>query len=195
MTVEVKYADTAYFDLYQMRLLAGRNLQQSDTTKEYIINETYAKLLGFSKPQDAVDKMIGSDAVYPIVGVIADFNTKSTHDPIKPLLYTAANKRSYTVHIALKQGDKDSETWKRALAKTEQAFKEIYPGNDFTYNFYDESIAAFYKTEQNISRLLMWASGLCVFISCLGLLGLAIFVINTRTKEIGVRKVLGASVR
>ena len=87
-----------------------------------------------------------------------------------------------------------SSSRKRATAKTEKAFKEIYPEEDFTYNFYDESIAAFYKAEQNISRLLTWASGLCVFISCLGLLGLAIFITNTRTKEIGVRKVLGASV-
>ena len=193
-TVEIKYADTAYFDLYQMKLVAGRNLQQSDTSKEYVINETYAKLLGFPEPQDAVGKMIGYEAVFPIVGVIADFNTRSTHAPIKPLLYTAANKRSYILHISLRQGAKGSDTWKRALAKTEQAYKESYPENDFTYNFYDESIAAFYKTEQNISRLLTWASGLCVFISCLGLLGLAIFVTNSRTKEIGVRKVLGASV-
>jgi ABC-type antimicrobial peptide transport system permease subunit len=177
-----------------MKLLAGRNLQQSDTSKEYVINETYAKLLGFPKPQDAVGKMIGNDAVFTIVGVIADFNTKSTHNPIKPLLFTAANKKSYTLHLALKQGAKGSETWNKALAKTEKAYKEIYPDNDFTYSFYDESIASFYKAEQNISRLLTWAAGLCVFISCLGLLGLAIFITNSRIKEIGVRKVLGASV-
>ena len=66
--------------------------------------------------------------------------------------------------------------------------------NDFKYEFFDETIAAFYKKEQDISRLLNWAAGLCIFISCLGLLGLVIYTTNTRTKEIGVRKVLGASV-
>jgi putative ABC transport system permease protein len=192
--VEVKYADTAYFNLYQMKLLAGRNLQQSDTTKEFVINETYARVLGFLKPEEAVGRFLDYDIKVPIVGVIADFNAKSTHQAINPLIYSSAAKRSYSLHIALKPGDKSGDVWKRALVKAEQAYKEIYPDNDFTYSFYDESIASFYKTEQNVSRLLKWASGLCIFISCLGLLGLAIFITNTRTKEIGVRKVLGASI-
>ena len=76
----------------------------------------------------------------------------------------------------------------------EKLYKDIYPEDDFKYKFYDESIAAFYKTEQDISRLLKWSAGLCIFISCLGLLGLVMYITNTRTKEIGVRKVLGASV-
>lgn len=192
--VEMKYADTAYFDLYQMKLLAGKGLQQSDTTKEFVINETYAKMLGFSKPEDAVGHFIKTDFNIPITGVVADFNTKSTHQAIKPLAFSSASNRSYALHLALKPRGKDGEVWKRALAKTEKAFKEIYPEDDFKYNFFDESIASFYKEERNISRLLKWSSGLCMFISCLGLLGLAIFITNTRTKEIGVRKVLGASV-
>lgn len=73
--------------------------------------------------------------------------------------------------------------------------KKLYPEQaEFKFNFYDETLASFYKKEQDVSRLLTWSSGLCIFISCLGLLGLVIFTTNTRKKEIGVRKVLGASV-
>lgn len=192
--VEVKYADTSYFDLYNMKLLAGKNLQPSDTVREYVINETYAKLLGFDDPQDAIGRHIERGFLVPITGVIADFHTKSTHQPIKPLAYSSASRSHYTFHLALQPPGDDGLVWKQALAKVEKAYKEIYPDNDFNYKFYDESIAAFYKSEQNISRLLRWSAGLCIFISCLGLLGLVIYITNTRTKEIGVRKVLGASV-
>ena len=192
--VETKYADTGYFNLYGMKLVAGKNLQQSDTTKEFVINETYAKLLGFAKPGDAVGHLIERNFQVPITGVIADFHTKSTHQAIKPLAFSSDANNSYTFHLALKPRGEDGEVWKRAMSKVEKAYKELYPEDDFKYEFYDESIANFYKTEQNISRLLKWSAGLCIFISCLGLLGLVIYITNTRTKEIGVRKVLGASV-
>lgn len=192
--VEVKYADTSYFDLYDMKLLAGKNLQPSDTVREYVINETYAKILGFDNPQDAIGQHIERGFLVPITGVIADFHTKSTHQPIKPLAYSYASSSQYSFHLALQPPGDDGSIWKQALAKVEKAYKEVYPDSDFSYKFYDESIAAFYKSEQNISRLLRWSAGLCIFISCLGLLGLVIYITNTRTKEIGVRKVLGASV-
>jgi putative ABC transport system permease protein len=84
--------------------------------------------------------------------------------------------------------------WKSGIAKIEKAWKEIYSKEDFEYQFYDESIAKYYDAEQHTSSLLMWATGLAVFISCLGLLGLVIYTTTQRTKEIGVRKVLGASI-
>lgn len=192
--VEVKYADTAYFDLYQMKLLAGRNLEQSDTTKEFVINNTYAKMLGFSKPEEAIGHYIDMNFKVPIVGVIADFHTKSTHLAIKPLAYSSQAKRGFTFHLALKPRGTDADAWKNTMARVERFYKELYPEDDFKFDFYDQSIANFYKAEQDVSRLLTWASGLCVFISCLGLLGLVIYITNTRTKEIGVRKVLGATV-
>ncbi|ULQ54384.1 ABC transporter permease [Flavihumibacter fluvii] len=192
--VEVKYADTNYFGLYGMKLRAGRNLKQSDTTREFVVNETYARMMGFSKPEEAVGHFIEHNFKVPIIGVLADFHTKSTHDAIKPLAYSSADKRSYTLHVALKNGNNNADQWKKGIAKIEKSFKALYPEKDFEYSFYDESIAAFYKTEQNISGLLKWASGLCLLISSLGLLGLVIFTTNARTKEIGVRKVLGASI-
>lgn len=193
--VETKQADSNYFRLYGMQLIAGRAPEQSDTTREYVINETYARFIGFKNPADAVGKMIGEDKFkIPIVGVVRDFHTKSTHQPIKPLAYSSAASRSFVMHLALKPRTGSDDTWKTTLAQVEKSYKRLYPEDEFNYKFYDESIAAFYKSEQDITRLLKWASGLCIFISCLGLLGLAIFITNSRTKEIGVRKVLGASV-
>jgi putative ABC transport system permease protein len=191
--VEIKYADTSYFDLYRMKLIAGNNLKQSDTTKEFVINETYARFLGFTNPRDAIGQFIDRDFKVPIVGVVEDFHTKSTHEPIKPLAYSSAAENSYTIHLALKPRGMDGELWKRAISKVEKSYKDLYAEDDFSYTFYDESIAAFYKTEQNINRLLKWSSGLCIFISCLGLLGLVMYTTSLRIKEIGVRKVLGAS--
>jgi putative ABC transport system permease protein len=192
--VETKFADAAYFDLYKLKLVAGKNLEKSDTTKEFVINETYARLLGFSNPQDVIGKFIERDNKVLVTGVVADFHTKSTHTPIKPLAFSSNLNNSYTIHMALRPREEDPGSWKSALDKTEKLFKELYPEDEFSYKFFDESIAAFYSTEQNIIRLLKWASGLCVFISCLGLLGLVIFTTNQRTKEIGVRKVLGATI-
>jgi len=192
--VEVKFADTAYFSLYGMKLVAGNNLQQSDTTKEFVINETYARLLGFKKPGDAVGKFIERDNLVPITGVISDFHAKSTHVAIKPLAYSSATNRSYIFHLALPSGSDNAANWTNTLAKVEREFKSIYPEEDFSYTFYDESIANMYKSEQDASRLLSWATGLCLLISALGMLGLVVFITNSRTKEIGVRKVLGASV-
>ncbi len=127
---------------------------------------------------------------------MGDFNQKSLHAPIKPLaiLIGTNTYQTGTFHIALKPQTANGNDWKKAIAAMEKSWKEIYPDDDFEYNFYDEAIAKFYTSEQHTSTLLNWATGLSIFISCLGLLGLAIYTTNQRTKEIGVRKVLGASV-
>jgi len=125
---------------------------------------------------------------------MADFNQQSLHELVKPLVFTSNLKYSYAFHVALKPLDAEGTLWKNTIAKIENAFKKNYPEEDFSYQFFDESIAKFYKSEQDLSRLLKWATGLAIFISCMGLLGLVIYTTNQRTKEIGVRKVLGASV-
>jgi predicted permease len=193
--VYFKYADPNYISLYQMKLLAGKNLQASDTAKEFIINETYAHILGFQHPQDAVGETLDwNGKTVPVAGVIQDFNQRSLHEPIKPIALTAAANNHFTFHIALQPLAEDGNSWKTTIRKMQNAFKEVYPDDDFDYHFFDESIAEFYKSEQNISRLLTWATGLAILISCLGLLGLVMYTTNNRLKEIGVRKVLGASV-
>ncbi|MBC7947103.1 MAG: ABC transporter permease [Chitinophagaceae bacterium] len=194
MMVEMKYGGENYFDIYQLKLIAGRWLQPSDTVKEYLINETYAKSLGLEDPLKAVGLFVDRGKKIPIVGVIGDFNTTSTHTAIKPLAYSFETENNYVVHLSLKERGDQPDLWKQGLDKVEKEFSQLYPGEELEFTFFDESIATFYKKEQDISRLLKWASGLCIFISCLGLMGLVIYITNTRTKEIGVRKVLGASI-
>jgi ABC-type antimicrobial peptide transport system permease subunit len=94
----------------------------------------------------------------------------------------------------LQPQDATSGSWPAVISRIGAAYKLLYPDEDFKYEFFDESIAKFYKSEQDISRLLKWATGLAIFISCMGLLGLVMYMTNLRKKEIGVRKVLGASV-
>ncbi|MEO6723259.1 MAG: ABC transporter permease [Ferruginibacter sp.] len=193
--VQQKFADTNYIHLYKLKLLAGTNIKQSDTVTSYLINETYARILGFQKPHDAIGKTIEwSNKQIPIVGVASDFHQKSLHEAIKPLIIASWNNQERTINIALQPQNKNGTTWKTALAKIEKAWKEVYPEDDFDYSFFDEAIAKYYTAEKNVSSLLKWATGLSIFISCLGLLGLVMFTTTQRTKEIGVRKVLGASV-
>jgi ABC-type antimicrobial peptide transport system permease subunit len=193
--VQHKFADTNYIQLYQLKLLTGHNYAQSDTVREFLINETYARILGFQRFQDAIGKFIEwSDKKIPVAGVVADFNQKSLHEPIKPLMIGSWDNTQRTVNIALQPQNSSGTTWKTAIAKVEKAFKEVYPKDDFDYKFFNEDIAKYYERERNISSLLKWATGLAIFISCLGLLGLVIYTTTQRMKEIGVRKVLGASV-
>ena len=193
--VEVKAGDSNYVNLFGLRLLAGRNIHPTDTLHELLINNTYAQLIGFKDPRDAIGKALRSDqTLYPIVGVVADFNHTSVRDKIKPLVIGSENGYLSYIHIALKPQTPGNNSWKTTIAAIGKAYAGVYPNNDFEYTFFDESIAEFYKNEQNISRLLAWATGLTIFISCLGLLGLVIYSTRQRTKEIGIRKVLGASV-
>jgi len=189
--VHQKDGDTNYLKLYGIKLLAGRNVTASDTMKEYIINETYMHILGFKKPEDAINKILNS---HPIVGVMADFHQESLHTPIKPLVFYAQAKYASTFHMALRPQNAEGETWPATISKIETAFKQVYPSDDFSYEFFDDGIAKMYTSEQHIASLLRWAAGLAIFISCIGLLGLVIYTTNLRRKEIGVRKVLGASV-
>jgi len=193
--VQVKLADTNYINLFQIKLLAGTNLRLSDTTNSLLINEAYAKVLGFNNLNQAIGKNIEWDKrTLPIVGVVANFHQRSLHEVIKPLILATRTAQQRAINIALQPQNAEGTTWKTGIAKIEKVWKEIYPEDAFEYNFLDETIRKYYTAEQNISKLLLWATGLAIFISCLGLLGLITYITNQRTKEIGVRKVIGASI-
>jgi ABC-type antimicrobial peptide transport system, permease component len=194
-TVEIKYADTSYFQLYDIKFIAGRPLQQSDTIREYVVNESYARFLGYQNPADIVGTTVSRDrGAMPVVGVIKDIHTKSVHSAITPLVYASMKEMNSNFHVLLSPSGENTDGWKKTIASIEKAYKEIFPEAEFDYSFFDETIAKFYKKEQQTAGLLNWSAGLAIFISCLGLLGLVIFTTNQRTKEIGIRKVLGASV-
>lgn len=195
-TLELLYGDKNYLDLYNIKLLAGRRLR-NDTVHEYVINETYQKLLGFKTAQEAIGENIGQGKdAYPIVGVMADFNQRSLKSKIEPMALVGDwNRDRYsqfnTLHLQLNKAD--SENWQKTIAKAENAWKTIYPGSDFEMKFVDETVQKFYNSEKSMTKLLNWATGLSVLISCLGLLGLVIYTTERRVKEIGIRKILGAS--
>ncbi len=197
--LQEKFGDENYIKVYNIKLLAGRNLRSTDTSKAFLINANYARLLGFKSPNAAVGKQIdkfNGDKAMQIVGVVADFNQGSLHTPIVPIaiLTSTSIYQNGTFHLALKPETAGGAEWKKAIAQMGAYYKQVYPEDDFDYQFFDASIKKFYESEQHTSTLLTWATGLSIFISCLGLLGLAIYTTNQRTKEIGVRKVLGASV-
>lgn len=191
-SVEVKNADEDFFKLYQMQLIAGNYPKKSDSLTEYVINESLARHLGFINPADAVGKLlIKSNRSIPVVGVIKDYYFKSLHNPIKPLAFYSEKWFQSQIHIEL---DSLTTSWKSTLASIEKEYKSIYRDSDFGYTFADESIQRFYEQEERLSILLRWATGVSILISCLGMLGLVLYTINQRKKEIGIRKVLGASV-
>jgi ABC-type antimicrobial peptide transport system permease subunit len=193
--IETLHANPEYFSIYQLPLKAGKLFSPSDTTREYVVNEAFTKAFGFKQPEDAIGRLIeANETNLPITGVVKDFHTKSTHSAITPLAFSSAQNRSYMLHISLKSQDGAPGQWKKTLAQIEQSYKALYPDDNFNFKFFDEAIAAFYKKEQDINRLLTWSAALCIFISCLGLLGLVMYTTQARTKEIGIRKVLGAKV-
>jgi len=193
--VQLKTGDTSYLKLYHIKLLAGKNMLQSDTTRELIINETYAHILGFKKATDAVGHTLQwSNLNLPISGVMADFHQQSLRQPIKPLAFSVSAVDAFDIHLALVPQTPKGATWKQTIAQIGRIYKKLYPAEEFDPRFYDETIARFYQQEQHIAILLKWATGLAIAISCMGLLGLVIYTTNTRTKEIGIRKVLGASI-
>tara|TARA_R110000796_G_scaffold88850_6_gene191967 strand:- start:24222 stop:26669 length:2448 start_codon:yes stop_codon:yes gene_type:complete len=194
--LQLIFGDEKYRELYGIELLAGRDIL-NDTIKEYVINETYAKILGFKNPIDAVGNMLKYDTIQlPIVGVMKDFNQRSLHTSIQPMAMIGDWYRSTgfsqfrTVHIQL-QGN--SQEWSSVLKKVESSYISIYPDTDFELTFMDDAVQKFYSQEKKTTTLLKWATGLAILISCLGLFGLVIHTTERRTKEIGVRKILGAS--
>jgi ABC-type antimicrobial peptide transport system permease subunit len=180
-------------DVYQIKMAAGRNVKQSDTIREFLINETFATSLGFKKPADAINKFLKwNDKLIPIVGVMKDFHDLSMHARISAMIF--AGQKGNTYHVKLKSADNNAKSWQTTIAAMNKLYKNIYPEEDFKYSFLDDTISKFYEREQNTAKLLTWATGLAIFISCLGLAGLVIYTTNNRKKEIGIRKVLGASV-
>ena len=191
--------DENYVPLYNLKLIAGRNIFQSDTIRELVINETCARGLGFKQPEDAVGKLVNFgfsngpiEVKRPIVGVIADFHSESLHDPIKPV--TIANDQSRTIAIRLNSQSSLPKEFQSTIEQMAKAWKSVFPAEPFEYKILDDQIAKFYDSYQKTNQIMKTAMVIAIFISCMGLFGLAAFTSVQRRKEIGVRKVLGATV-
>ncbi|HEY8970478.1 MAG TPA: FtsX-like permease family protein, partial [Puia sp.] len=193
LIVEGITADEHYIQLYGIRLLAGRNLFTSDTLKEVLINESLSKALGFRSPDQAVGSRIYTWNKYvPIVGVVADFHKYSYRAPIQPLLIAGNACTDIAVRLDTK-GRSAGET-RAILARIQRQWKAFYPHRPFEFSFLDDEIALLYQREQTMEWLMNIATGIALFISCIGLFGLTLYTTARKTREIGIRKVLGAGV-
>lgn len=190
---QLKMVDGNYLELYGLKLVAGSNLLDLDTAQGFIVNEKLAQLVGFANPAEIIGqriKMGGRPQSLPIVGVVQNFHTMSLHEPIEAtVLYNRI--RNYST-ISLKVNLKE---FQESLKIIQQKWEAAYPNHIFSYKFLDEEVREFYEGEKRMSTLITIFTFIAIFIGCLGLFGLATFMANQKTKEVGVRKVLGASVQ
>ena len=188
-----KIADTNLIHFYKLPILAGKNLPPSDTIREFVINETAAKNFGFANPAAAIGQMVTEQggSSHEIVGVVADFHNLGFEAPIQSVAFMA--DRSSLTDLNIKLASNKPSDWPAALKKIEAEWSKIYPDDVFESQFYDQTMEEMYAADLSMSRFINLATGVAIFISCLGLFGLATFTAFRRTKEIGIRKVLGAS--
>ncbi|MGN6194198.1 MAG: ABC transporter permease [Ginsengibacter sp.] len=192
-SANLKWADPDYFKTYNLQFVAGRPYYPSDTVREFVVNETLLKKLGITNPQDALGKQMDfwdGGKVGNIVGVIKDFNSYSLREPIAPVVLSTWKDVYQTINIKIKPG-----TQKAVLPFIQKLWTSTYPDYVYDYKFLDKTIENFYKQEDQLSQLYKIFAGIAIFISCLGLYGLVSFMAAQRTKEVGIRKVLGASAK
>jgi len=194
--VRSKVADDNYTSTYGIKLLLGRKPIHSDTINEVLINQRLVKQLGLQNLEDAMGKNLfigdgGGDGGKKgkIVGIMSDFNNTDLYTHIEPTIVFSTQNRYKQVAIKLNNLD-----LMEAIKQIQKIWEKIYPNDVFEYSFYDQELAAFYEKEDLLNKLIICFALASIFISCLGLFGLANFTIVKRTKEIGIRKVLGSSV-
>jgi len=188
--VSTKPADTGYLSTFQLRLVAGRNFFAADTAREYLVNETMIRKLNLHSPSEAIGKQM-SIHKQPglIVGVVRDFNNFSLHTDISPICIFPGTAEYSTCAIKLQPAH-----FRASLAAIENIWNETFPDYLYSYAFLDESIAKFYATDSSLLQMIEGFAAIAVFVGCLGLYGLTSFMAVRKTREIGVRKVLGAGI-
>ncbi len=186
--------DYNFIDLFQMDIVQGRNfsrLYRTDSTRGLIVNESFVKQMGWIDPIGKQVPQVWNgpeDAKLNIVGVVKDFHARSLHLEIKPVIMTCRPK-SFWIYIQLQP-----ETVNETLAEIEKLYTILHTRYPFDYFFLDDQFNRMYQSEQKLARIIIFSNMLAIFLACLGIFGLAIYAAERRTKEIGIRKVLGASV-
>ncbi len=189
-TLFLKFGDADYFKTFGLQFAAGGPYTQSDTVRDVVINETLVSKLGLKSVQEAIGKDILLDGNWKkICGVVKDFRQNSLREDIRPILI-ACSKRNYSyIAIKLKAGNLGT-----VKEQVQQAWDKYYPEYANQTYFLDERIENFYQQEHQLALLYKIFAGIAIFISCLGLYGLVSFMAVQRKKEVGIRKVLGASI-
>ena len=192
---EMKFIDENYMDMFGLKLLAGQKIMrtqtgENDTVYNAVVNETLINKIGIQDPQKALGKhfLLNGNWMTTIVGVVQDFQSESKHKKIRPcaLIYRPDNFFMTSVKI-------QPSGIKKTIASIEKSMTSLFPENLFNYEFLDDHIAAWYRQEQKEYTAFKLFSGIAILIGCLGLYGLVAFAAAQRIKEVGIRKVLGAS--
>jgi predicted permease len=187
----LKFADADYFKTYGFQFVAGKGLSVSDTTNEIVVNETLVKKLGLKDPAEAVGKnlRLGGGRWKPIVGVVKDFKPNTLREKISPIAISSRSRFYGVTNIKL-----STSNLMGVEENIQRIWDKYFPEYVNKSEFMDETIHKFYKQETQLTKLYQFFALLAIFISCLGLYGLVSFMAVQKTKEVGIRKVLGASV-
>jgi ABC-type antimicrobial peptide transport system permease subunit len=188
----LKFGDADYFKTFGLQFTAGRGYDVSDTARQVVVNETFIHKLGIQNAESAIGKTVrmgGNGRWMPITGVVKDFKTNSLRETVKPIVISPAKKFEGNVAIKIQ-----TKNLSKTVAELQKMWENTYP--EYAYNgyFLDDNIAKFYQAENQMAMVYKIFAGIAIFISCLGLYGLVSFMAVQRTKEVGIRKVLGASV-
>ncbi|HTF17830.1 MAG TPA: ABC transporter permease [Chryseolinea sp.] len=190
--ITVKAGDDQYVSTFDLQIIAGRNLYASDTVREFLINETAVRKFGASAAPDVIGKRMQIGLNHRegvVVGVVKDFHNNSFHQTIDPICITTSNNWYSSCAVRI-----NAANLSPTLAVIEGIWQKTFPDHVYEYEFLDEQIARFYEVDNMILRLIQVFAGISIIICCLGLYGLVSFMAAQKTKEVGVRKVLGASV-
>lgn len=182
-------ADADYFKLFDLKIIAGKVFMKSDTNNGYVVNETFLKRVGITDPQLAIGKIIKTSySSTPIVGVVKDYNDKSLKENISGLAISSDKGQYWQAAIKL-----DGPNMVPAMQQIEALWNETFPQSVYGAGFVDERISSYYESEAIMGILFKVFAAVIIFISFIGLFGLISFVAAQRTKEVAIRKVLGAS--
>lgn len=190
--VRDRWADAHYVETFDLKLIAGRNIQVRDSVMEFLVNEDLVAKLGITDPEAILNKSLmvdNSGVTGTIVGVVEDFHQQSLQYPIEPVVIYPFSRLYRQASVKLKTKDLG-----QTIPKLQSAWHEIYPDHEFKYSVLDESLVKMYQHEATIEQLIRLFAWVTLIICCLGLYGLTMFTVNQKVKEIGIRKVLGASV-
>jgi putative ABC transport system permease protein len=187
----LKFGDADYFKTFGLQFTAGKGYDVSDTARQVVVNETFIHKLGIQNAENAIGKTVrlGGGKWMPITGVVKDFKTNSLRETVKPIVISPAKKFEGIVAIKIQ-----TQSLSKTVAELKKMWENTYPQYAYNGYFLDENIAKFYESENQMALVYKVFAGIAIFISCLGLYGLVSFMAVQRTKEVGIRKVLGASV-
>ncbi len=202
-----KCIDDQFLDAFDIQLLSGRNFIAMDSSlirgaqnNKVLINEKLSVTLGYNTPEDAIGKSVifhygpmPNEHKAEIIGVVANYHQRSLKEDYDPILYYFPSYNTFYTNWDYFSFNISTKDWSRTISQIEEKYTMVFPGNPFDYFFLDEFFDRQYRSDQRFSKVSRAIAGFAIFVACLGFLGLSTLILIQRTKEIGVRKILGAN--